>query len=99
MNNGPFTLVANPDCHRLHDTTAICLPITGFNVQMQAVETIRAVVAMFTRCTFRNHKSTTIAAVKLFRASMGLVVALFKRFSFIFTIHKEPPSKIFFILS
>ena len=36
MNNGPFSAFTNPYTYWFHDTTTICLAVTGFIIHMKA---------------------------------------------------------------
>lgn len=46
MDDRPLSAFAHPDSNRLHDASTVCFAVAWFNVQMNAMQAVRAMVAM-----------------------------------------------------
>ena len=94
VNDGPFSAPAHPDGDRLHDPAAVTFPVARLNVQMQACKAVRAVVAVAGACVFRDDSPSADLADEGVAAGVGLIVAFFKGFAFVFAIHVAPPEDV-----
>lgn len=83
----PFTALAYPDRHRLHNTAAVRGPVAGLDVYMQAGKAVGAVVAVVAAGILRCAEPTADLAGKAVAAGMGLVVAFFKCLPLVFAVH------------
>ena len=64
MNNRPLAAFAHPNGNRFHDATAIRFAISRLDVQVDAVQTVGAMVAMFGSGAGANDKHSAVATVK-----------------------------------
>jgi hypothetical protein len=46
VDDRPLSAFAHPDSNRLHDTSAVCFAVSWLDVQMNAVQAVRAMVSM-----------------------------------------------------
>ena len=83
----PFSTFAHPDGDRLHDAAAVACPVAGFYVHMKAAQAVGAVVAVGAACIFRHTGSAADLAGKCIVTGVGLIVAFFKGFAFVFAVH------------
>ena len=88
VNNRPFTIFAYPYCYRLHKTTTIRFTVTGFNVHMKAVQTVRTMISVIAPSTCRHYKPTAYLAGKTVVTCVGFVISFFVLFPFVFSVHE-----------
>jgi len=87
VDNRPLALASHPDCHRVHQSAAIRLPVTGLDVQVQADQAIGAVIAVLAAGPGRYDQPAAVFAGKAVRTGMCLIVSFFIPYLFIFTVH------------
>ena len=72
---------------RVHVPAAVGCPVAGLEVDVEAGEAVGAMVAVVTPCVLRGAEPPADLAGKAVIAGMGLIIAFFERFAFIFPIH------------
>jgi len=93
VDDGPLAIFADPDGDRLHDTAALCCAVTGFDVQVEAVEAIRAMVTVAASRILGNDNPAAEFAGKRILAGMIFEIVLLKGLTFIFSIQVKYSSK------
>ena len=88
MDDCPLAALSHPDCHRVHDAAAIGRPVAGLDVDVQTRQAVGAVVAVIAPRVFRNDSSAADLADERVAAGVGLIIAFFKDFAFVFAIHE-----------
>src|SRR5699024_6693138 len=77
VDNRPLPFSPDPDSHRLHNAAAVAFTVSRFNVHVEAMETVRAVIPMVASGPGRNHQAAAVFAGKALVAGVVLVVTFF----------------------
>ena len=77
----------HPYGNGFHDPAAVCFPVPGFSIHMQAGQAVGTVVSMITSGTVRHHRPSTDLTNKAVMAWMGLIIPLFVFLTFVFSVH------------
>ena len=93
MYNSPFAVFSYPYGNGVHDSSAVRFAVTGFYINVKAAKAVRAMVAVVAAGALRNNFTSADLAGKNLFTGVGFVIALFKFFLFIFTVHNVPPDE------
>lgn len=86
VNNRPFISLAYPHGNRLHMPAAIGSSVAWFLINMQAAQTIRAMISVTGSGVFRGHQPPTYLAHKAIVAGMGFIISFLVQFFLIFSV-------------
>lgn len=65
MDDRPLTAFAHPDSDRFHYAAAVCFAVAWFDVQMNAVQAVRAMVSMLGAAIGANDEYAAAAAYEM----------------------------------
>ena len=85
--NCPFSIFPDPYAHGVHTSAAVCLPVSGFHVQMQTAKTVWAMITVVAPCTGRYDEPAAYFTGKTIVAPMCFIVSFFMLFSFVLSVH------------
>lgn len=83
----PLAVFPYPDGNRLHDPSAAALPVAGFDIDVKAAKTVRAVIAVIRPGIFRGDRPTAYLTGKAVSARVCFIVSFFKCSPLVFTVH------------
>ena len=77
----------HPYGNGFHDPSAVCFPVPGLNIHMQAGQAVWAVVSVLASGTIRHHRPAADLTDKAVTARVGLIIPLFDFLTFVFSVH------------
>ena len=86
VNDRPLSVFPHPDCHRIHITAAVGLPVSRLHIHMQAGQAVRTVIPVPASGTLRHYQPTAYLTGKCFITCVVFVVSFFKGSSLIFSV-------------
>ena len=87
VDDGPFSVLANPYGDGLHLSAAVCLAIARLNVQVEAGQAVGTVVAVIAARPFRDAQPSAAFAGEALIAGIVLVLVLVVLLALVFAVH------------